>query len=463
MEQAISHGLTYFRLGNITHYFDGLLNKMKLDDELKQPLRQWFLKEVKRYMTEKGVRLMIAGRGDELSEKELYEGWLPWAKEIKEAGIDCTSTFSWKHSATDQKKLVDELNPYIKLWTLNQGLVQDFLSEIKNGTFKIRPDAIVGTYGAGEGRGSEFRKQQSRSRYLGWLSWKLGLRDCMPNPYFKSWIYYCDYGDYGETGGIAGERWVSFINKDDLSVPVADCPFWEGIREGLEEGNLAQLLTEYLNKLEKLETVDKMKIASVREKLQALMSDSDNAVIKWTNTKNGQKSISAGNPDYRKAKRIVLELLTSIAEIAQKNIKPTVFWNDLVVVENGKSNMTVYIDKINANDLINSIKNKTGIDIPVKENAENIDPSDEIAIVIGNSIQNPLSKNLLTLPENVDTEKIYSKPGSYFIKELVRPDKQRIFILAGPDEAGTLKAVDMFTKFLKFRGNNFRLELNETK
>lgn len=315
MHNNIKANMTNYRI-NLPRIADSF-KRMKAPAEKLPALEQWFYSELSRYFHEKGVRLLLTSKGDELSRKELYEGYLPWAQQLTAVGFDCTSTFSF--GVADFTKLVEDLSPYTRLWTLNRQLAHPFTTALKNGSIKLRDDAFVGTYGAGEGRGSEFRKPLGNPRFLGWESWIHGISTCSPNPWFKSWIYYCDYGGSGETGGIAGERWVAFLKHNDPTVPIADCPFWEGIREGMEEGNLAYLLEQRAKAAGKPELI---------KRARALISDKAGAPIsgKWVRRTHVRTPfdfyvINADSTGYRKAKSAVLDMLDSLPQ-------PTdVFWH----------------------------------------------------------------------------------------------------------------------------------------
>lgn len=308
MHNNIKANMTNYRI-NLPRIADSF-KRMKAPAEKLPALEQWFYSELSRYFHEKGVRLLLTSKGDELSRKELYEGYLPWAKQRTAVGFDCTSTFSF--GVADFTKLVKDLSPYTRLWTLNRQLAHPFTTALKNGSIKLRDDAFVGTYGAGEGRGSEFRKPLGNPRFLGWESWIHGISTCSPNPWFKGWIYYCDYGGSGETGGIAGERWVAFLKHNDPTVPVADCPFWEGIREGMEEGNLAYLLEQRAKAAGKPELI---------KRARALISDKAGAPIsgKWVRRTHVRVPfdfyvINSDSHGYRKAKSAVLDMLDSLPQ-----------------------------------------------------------------------------------------------------------------------------------------------------
>lgn len=308
MHNNIKANMTNYRI-NLPRIADSF-KRMNAPAEKLPALEQWFYSELSRYFHEKGVRLLLTSKGDELSRKELYEGYLPWAKQRTAVGFDCTSTFSF--GVADFTKLVKDLSPYTRLWTLNRQLAHPFTTALKNGSIKLRDDAFVGTYGAGEGRGSEFRKPLGNPRFLGWESWIHGISTCSPNPWFKGWIYYCDYGGSGETGGIAGERWVAYLKHNDPTVPVADCPFWEGIREGMEEGNLAYLLEQRAKAAGKPELI---------KRARALISDKAGAPIsgKWVRRTHVRTPfdfyvINADSSGYRKAKSVVLDMLDSLPQ-----------------------------------------------------------------------------------------------------------------------------------------------------
>lgn len=456
MEQSISHNFTMFRTPDSSSQLRSMMKQMNCSEELKQRIEYWFLKEASKYIKEKGVRILITSRGDELNRDEIYSTWLPWAKQMAEAGWDCTSAFSFGNM--DYAQLVKDISPYVKLWTLNQGLIYGFIDNIKTGKIKIREDAIIGTYGAGEGRGSEFRKPLSESRYLGWESWKSGVRNCMPNPYFKGWIYYCDYGTRGETGGIGGERWVSYIRQDDLSVPLAACPFWEGIREGIEEGNLAAIMTWYLDALNNAGKPQQ----ELSNRLNTLVSNEQGAVIKREKTilkRYGMDidsyRIKASRNDYKKAKKELLSMLTEIAPAAKTEIKASLLWGEIPLLKDGRILAAIYEGDVSAAKLQQQMKKLSGIDFPVFKMSSGFQENYPVHIIIGNGKQNPITSSIVKNFNIKDASEVSPGKKSYFIRELSKDNKQ-ILLISGPDAEGTAKGVEMFAMFLKSYGNWLR-------
>ncbi len=316
---CLERNLTRFRVILPVAQLRRETKKAGFAEAAQKSVEYWYCREFSAYMHGKGIRLLLTSRGDEMNRKELYSDFLPWAKELTSFGFDCTSTFSFGHD--DYRKLVEDLSPYVRLWTLNRALAPSFLARIRAGQISIRPDALVGTYGAGEGRGSEFRKPLSASRFLGWESWKTGVTNCAPNPWFKNWLYYCDYGVRGETGGIGGERWVSYIDMNNPDIPPADCPFWEGIRDGMEEGNLAALLEARAKTLGR---------ADLLEKLNSLVSDRPGAPVYWKLERQTKKQneietceIKADVEGYRRAKSEILSMLDTLPPDS------ALFWNNI--------------------------------------------------------------------------------------------------------------------------------------
>jgi hypothetical protein len=429
------------------------LEKLGFNKENIDKTDEWFICQASRYMKEKGSRMFVATSGDELSLEELKKIWEPWARQLVKSGWDCSSTFSCGVDVD----YFNEISPLIKLWTFNQAYAPTFIEKVRQGEIKIRKDAVIGTYGAGEGRGSEFRKPLGKSRFLGWLSWLNGVQNCAVNPYFKGWIYYCDYGTRGEAGGIGGERFVSYIDQDNLSVPIADCPFWEGVREGMEEGNLCAILSWYLTRLESAGGTAAAKAKEVSRKLEQIINSSDTALIKWNSTiryKYPVKEIEEASPapDYKKAKTEILQLLVSLKEDASKSIRPSLYWNDVELIRDGNPVAAVYYDKIKPESLLQEVKKLSGIDLPSFQSAMELNDKFKTAIIIGNATQNRLSKNVLEKNKSRDADKNYPGAGSYYIRELNNSGKN-IFIIAGPEDAGTEKGMKMFTQFLYSEGN----------
>jgi hypothetical protein len=449
MEQAIGHGLTNFYASPKMHD----LEKLGFKKEHFDKINEWFIGQASRYMKEKGIRMFVATSGDELSLEELKKTWEPWARQLVKSGWNCSSTFSCGVDV----EYFNQISPLIKLWTFNQAYVQTFIEKVRQGEIKIRKDAVIGTYGAGEGRGSEFRKPLGKSRYLGWISWLNGVQNCAVNPYFKSWIYYCDYGTRGEAGGLGGERFVSYIDQDNLSVPLADCPFWEGVREGMEEGNLCAILSWYLTRLESAGGTATAKAKAVRQKLEQIINSSDTAVIKWNSAiryKYPVKEIEESSPvpNYKKAKTEILELLVSLKDDASKFIRPSLYWNDIELVRDGNAVAAVYYDKIKPESLLQEAKELSGIDLPAFQSATELNNKYRTAIIVGNLSQNRLSKKVLEENKSRDADKNYPGTGSYYIREL-KDSGKNILIIAGPEDAGTEKGIKMFNQFLYSEGN----------
>ena len=304
----LRRNMTNYRVNLPAAGLNAMFTKAGFPKDKIRASEDWFYRSFSRYLRERGIRMVLTSKGDELHRKELYESWLPWAKRLTAAGFDCTSTFSF--GASDFTQLVADLSPYTRLWTLNRQLALVFTDAQRKGTIKLRDDAFIGTYGAGEGRGSEFRKPLTASRFLGWESWRNRISTCSPNPWFKGWIYYCDYGNSGQTGGIGGERWLAYLDFKNQKVPMADCPFWEGIREGMEDGNLAYLLEQRARELNRKD---------VLTKLNQVLTDTPSAPLrgKVVHRETGRSSfdilvIDADIHGYRKAKSIVLDLLDSL-------------------------------------------------------------------------------------------------------------------------------------------------------
>jgi hypothetical protein len=454
MEQAISHGLIYFTVsGNMLPSVNGLLSKTTLSEESKEKIRQWFLSEISRYLREKGVRVMITSFGDELNEKEIRERYIPWAKSYTEAGWGCSSSF------TGAQHLKPELNallyPYVKLWTLNRGLAYAFTEEVRKGTIKVRPDAIIGTYGAGEGRGSEHRKPLGMSRFLGWESWMNGIQNCATNPYFKGWIYYADYGPWR---GIAGERWVSYIDKDDPTVPLADCPFLEGIREGMEEGNLCVILSWYLDKMEKAGAQAKKAAEIARKRLDKVLGDDPSSIIQREmvtveRTMPFRKLPSSTVP-YIQGKAELLEILASIRKEALAYTKPSVWWNDIPLIKEGVPVALLCGPTEDTRTINEKIEKLTGISLPVAEITTKAQIAKyQTAVIVGNSTENPLTSSLLQEVKEQDADLLYPGAAGYSIREAkANSGRSTYLFIAGGAKEGTVKGAKLFTQFLRAEG-----------
>ncbi len=441
LEQAISHGLVNFYANPLSFVND---TKLGLSERATKEFKKWFAEAAATHLREKGIDMLIVSKGDELSMDELKTIWLPWAKEMTSYGWDCSTTFS---PGRVNAKFFNEIAPLVRLWTFNQRYGSEFVTRVNSGEIKIRPDAVIGSYGAGEGRGSEFRKPLYRSRYLGWHSWLNGLQNCAVNPYFKGWLYYCDYGDRGEAGGSGGERFVSYIVQDDYSVPMASCPFWEGVRDGLEEGNLCAIASWYADYQER--NGFKEQTTSIRNRLKQIIGP-EGILRTAKETKYGtagQKIADPSPQDYPKAKKALLELLVSIKKETAGKVKPSLYWNRTELIRDGEIRAAIYYGNLKPDAMIAEIRDLTGVELPAFQNAKLLDPRYPIAIIIGNANQNPLSGQLLKAHKAKDADASYPGKSSYFIRNL-----DNSLLIAGPDNEGTTKGIQMFTKFLRSEG-----------
>ncbi len=448
IEQSIEHGQTCFRAGDLSGYLRSALHRAGIPPNEWPPIEQWFCREFARTLREKGVRIMIASSGDELSRTELLERYIPWAQRMAEAGWGCSSSFTGiQHADPELNRL---LQPYVKLWTLNRGLALLFTEGLRSGALAVRPDAIVGTYGAGEGRGTEIRKTPAQSRFLGWESWKLGIRNCMPNPYFKGWLYYVDYGDRG----IAGERFVAYLDRNDPEAPLLNSPFLEGIREGIEDGNLCSILDWYLDRMPASPLT-----AAVRTRRDRIMAQDAGALLPWRIVEGANRLrhlvIHADSATYRAAKREVLDCLGALQQEALAAIRPSLYWHDIPLLKNGTPAAAIHAGTdCDTTELARTIRTLCGENLPLFEGADALDPRYPVAIVLGSGSQNPLAKTLLAGAQEDDATHVHPGPGHYFIKEIRHPGVKdgTVLIVAGPDAEGTAKGIRLFSRFLRSEG-----------
>ncbi len=402
-DQAIDHGQTRLRMLSMVYYLDSLTGRLGYTETERAAARLWLRRAYREYLHEKGFRTMIVSSGDELSPGELREKWLPWAREQAEAGWSCTSAFSWGRTTPGYQELVKEISPYVQLWTLNRQLAPRFQEDRANGLIAIRPNALVGTYGAGEGRGTEHRKQLGRGRFLGWEAWRWKLDNCMTNPYFKGWLYYLDYGDSGETGGIAGERFVSYIDYEDQRVDLADSPFWEGIRDGMEDGNLAAIAEWYIERLH-----NPAAAAALAELKEA--------------------SIHAGGTDqFRHLKQ---RFLTLLGTLDTSGLQPSLYWNQVALIRDGRPVAALHgpdgqVAAFNAH-----VRRLTGMELPRQDI--------QTTVIISFSLDDLPPE--AALPST--SHRIFHQKG----------EVERYIVLAGADAAPNL-AVDRFAAFLHATGS----------
>jgi hypothetical protein len=258
--------------------------------------------------------------------------------------------------------------------------------------------------------------------------------------------------------GYAGERFVSYVDQDDLSVPLASCPFWEGVREGLEEGNLCRGLAWHLDRLEAVGGGVAENAVRVRGELEAIMGSNDTAVVRWqAETLYGvspSRRIVADNEDFRQGKRRVLELFQEIAADAAAHIPPSLFWHDVALVEDSVATGAIHVGSVGAETLLAAAGDLCPVGVAVYTNATALDPACRNVVVVGNAAQNPLTGPLLAAWGEADATAGYPGAGSYFIKQGPNPlvPGGQVLIVAGPDLAGTARGVRALAAFLRSEG-----------
>jgi len=243
-----------------------------------------------------------------------------------------------------------------------------------------------------------------------------------------------------------------------LSVPLAACPFWEGVREGIEEGNLAAILTWYLDALKKAGKPQQ----ELSSKLNMLVSDMqgatirrEKAVLKRYGLDIETYKLKASRNDYKKAKKELLNMLTQVAPIAKAEIKTSLVWNEIPLLKDGKVLAAIYEGDVSAAKLQQQMKKLSGIDFPVFKMSSGIQENYPVHIIVGNGKQNPITSTIIKSFNTKDVSEIYPGKKSYCIREFSKDNKQ-ILLISGPDAEGTAKGVEMFSMFLKSYGNWLR-------
>lgn len=422
---ALEHNLTYFRITqNLTESIRGLAKRMNADEAQEKAIRQWYLREFNRYLKDMGIRNAYVSMGDEMSVTELKERFLPWSEDLAEAGWKSTSSFTTP--AVADFKFTEELSRTVGAWTLNRLHLGTFMDWVHEGKIQLPEGELVGTYGAGEGRGTEVRKNASASRMIGWETWARGADYCSPNPYFKGWIY---YADSRADRGIGGERFVGYLHMDDLDAPLVDSPFIEGIRESMEEANLAAVMNWYLHKLG-----DHVP-AALRQRAERIVGKDEGSLLRWKLRQYHQiksELINATREEYAAAKNEVLAILDELRGLArQTGIQPSLFWHNIPLIVDGQPVASIEATG-DVSVLQSAIKNAAGQELPVGGEGK-------VRIVIGKP--NGMKKH----PENY----------SWIRDSVDSPSDQTTIWIGGTDEEQTAKALRRFTYFLRSEGAAF--------
>jgi hypothetical protein len=431
VDAALEHNLTYFRATqNVTESINALCARAKLPEEDSSAVRHWYLREFARYMSDKGIRYLAVSMGDEMHADQLRDRFLPWSRDLAAAGLGATSSFST--SAVADPELTRSLAENVSAWTLNRQHIPKFMAWVRDGTIQLPEGTLVGTYGAGEGRGTEIRKNASASRMIGWEAWAHGSDYCAPNPYFKSWIYYTDYS---LDRGLGGERFVSFLDPDDLDAPLVNSPFIEGMRESIEEANLAWAMNWYLQKLG-----DRVPEA-LQSRVSQLVGHGEGFLLPWKERSDGEPghAIEATREAYLQSKREVLEILAELQPLAaEAGLVPDVFWNRIPLILDGRPVVQLAGDESATAPIQAALQNLGGRVLPkVRESF----PPDGAVILVG-------TPGDAHVPEGVKLGLGPHGAEASWIREIPMDDRLVLWV-GGTDDRQVEKAVHRFVRFLR--------------
>jgi len=430
VEGALEHNLTYFRVTqNLTESINALSRQAKLSDEQAREVRQWYLREFARYLEDKGIRNFYVSMGDEMSVEELRERFLPWSEDLAQAGWKSTSSFTT--SVVADFGLTETLAQTVGSWTLNRQHLPKFGQWVREGKIRLPEGTLVGSYGAGEGRGTEIRKNASDSRMIGWEAWAQGADYCAPNPYFKGWIY---YSNYSLDRGLGGERFVSFLDMDDLEAPLVNSPFIEGMRESIEEANLAWAMNWYLQKLG-----DQVP-EPLRTRAENLVGHGETHLLPWKSQPDGEQghAITASRESYLQAKREVLEILGELRPLAEAaGLAPDVSWNKIPLIRDAQAVAQLIGRGETITPIQSALENLSGRKLP--EVGEEF-PAAGTVIFVGTP-DDP------SLPDSIKRDLGPHGPDASWIRE-IRQDSRLVLWVGGTDEKQVAKAVRRFVFFL---------------
>lgn len=437
IDASIAHNLTYIRAtSSVTESINVLTRNLDLTDGEKAEVRNWYLEQFARYLKDKGIRNFYAALGDEMNADALRGRFIPWSETLAEAGWTSTSNFTT--SAVAERELTDKLAPLVGAWTLNRLHVPLFMEWVRSGELELPPGTLVGSYGAGEGRGTEIRKNARESRMIGWEAWALGADYCSPNPYFKGWLYYVDYR--ADRGAGTGERFVAFLDSQDLDAPLLNSPFLEGIRESMEEANLAAIMSWYLERLG-----DQVP-ETLRQRAAAIVGSDSNAILQWqprTYHTVESQMISGTREDYLRAKHEVLQILNALRDLAaDAAIRPNVFWHDSALIRDGQP-VAAIVTGVDVDPLIKAVEGLGEASLPVMTGA----PSAAETVIYVAAADSRLIPDFLRLS-------LGNHPQHYsWIRDFRDPvSGQNIIWIGGTDPDQLQQAIGRFPAFLRQEG-----------
>jgi len=448
--------------------------------DLTRPFEDWppkwraafvdYYRQAQEYISERGYLMFYPRWTDEVSRTHVVRDYLPLAKAYMQAGMGPGTNFSVYGFMSPE--MVNEFAPWTRCWSIYEYGYSNFQRFLREGSVTLPQHSVVGTTRGAHGL--VMRQPHHLSRVTGWMVVHQGspMEFLRGGPIWRGDdSYYVDYDKVSMSirGGVQGERLLAYGSSDpqDTSVDVLTSSDWEGLRDGVDDANLARMVQWYLPRLKARAT------GAWQKRLHVIETE----ISKWFTPESPfplheepvhYKRKPEGSPlleyhftiaranstrDMIIAKRYMIDLLKEMASYTGRQ-DVQVFWHAWRLVRDGRAVATIVISpdasptvKRAANHIVNTIATQTGVRLPINE-TDDFDSLSGTKVLVGEANDKPVTTLAKQLPMQLDVN--YPGAGDYRIKRLT--DSKTIAIL-GVDGSGVERGVRNWCAFLNPQGH----------
>lgn len=313
---------------------------LEWSDAVEAP-EQWralwsgYYRELMRYLRSRGFRRVEPIWTDEPTIETIERNYVPIAEMYLAAGMAPGS--HWTTPGFMSPEQVNRFAHAVSDWSMYTIMMPKFNSYLREGSVRLREDAVIGHTRGGYGFAHRF--PYANARRLGWGSWYYGGNFLRTGPVFKGWLYYLNYELYIRDEGVAGERLLAYGSADpnDLSVPLLTCPDWEGARDSCDDISLVRLLEARLARARAAGDLPAVELDALAAELQGFLgADSPyNLHLEPRHYEHADMSydyevvVDASTQDMERAKRRILELLSKLP--TPRGAERMVTWHEVTL------------------------------------------------------------------------------------------------------------------------------------
>jgi hypothetical protein len=255
-----------------------------LGDIRQQAVKEWYIRELSRYLRDKGITRVLVTIDDEIPSEELA-WWCQHAYRSIKMGLEPGVTQSAATIADDTR--INMVAPFMKYWII--GTLNKKMMDKRRAQGIIKPEHWVTTYHSSANHWQPYDQMRG---HCGLNCAYFGLDACWIQVYYR-WRQSEAVIYPGKTGPI-------------------DSAAWEGARDGLDDANLYLLANSMIKALP-----DEKSKGIYGGKLAEIVGDKKNSIVRFADRVSGVGIVTSieNNPDTAVFRNVKRKLFALIAEL----------------------------------------------------------------------------------------------------------------------------------------------------